>query len=132
MFTVFFSSNCFASCNLDTSRWQWVTATDDFGEYFDTLTAKVFSNSAVVWDCMYFPYSCNMHPNAGEHYHYTLNYIDYGRNAIGSKSFMVRDSSGRVLENFTFPYVENYYPITPNSVAEALALAVRRRFARSY
>jgi len=131
LFTFLLSSVSFASCNLDLRRWQWVSSTDEFGVYFDIQTLKYVNNVAEVWQCFHFPHSCDLHPNVGEHYHYCLYYIYYNNNTIGVKSYLYRDSNGRVLKSDTFQYVDPV-PIIPDSIGEEVAIAVRKRLTRRY
>ncbi len=131
LFAFLLSSVGFASCNLDTSRWEWVTSNDNFGAYIDTRTLKYSNNFAEVWVCLYFPYSCESHPNVGEHYHYNLQYIYYGNNSTALKSYIDRDKNGNTLDSYTFQYVERI-PITPDSIGESIAIAVRKRATRRY
>lgn len=130
-FTICFSTVSFASCNLDMNRWRWVTSTDKFGVYVDTQTLKYSNNFAQVWQCLYCPNGCELYPNIGEHYHYNLEYINYGNNTMGMRSFSDMDSRGHVLESKTYSYV-NYSPIPPGTVAESMAIFVRNLFTRRY
>ncbi len=129
LFTFLLSSVGFASCNLDLSRWEWVTSNDDFGVFFDTQTLKYSNNYANVWECFYYPSSCEQHPNVGEHYHYCLYSINYANNTACFKSYIDRDSRGNVLGSGSFSFVE-YRPITPDSIGEGIAIAVRKRLTR--
>lgn len=129
LFAFLFSSVSFASCNLDLSRWQWITSTDECGIYIDTQTIKYSNNNAEVWECYHYPHSCEVHTNIGEHYHYFLFLINYNNNTNGMKAYMGRDGNGRVLDSFSESYVR-YDPIPPDSNAEAIAITVRKRFTR--
>ena len=129
LFTFLFSSVGFASCNLDLNRWEWLTSNDDFGVFIDTQTIKYSNNFAEVWECFYYPNSCELHPNVGEHYHYSLYSINYSRNTMGAKAYVDRDSRGNVLATGSYSYVE-YRPIAPDSIGEGVAIAVRKRLAR--
>ncbi len=131
LFTFLLSSVGYASCDLDTSRWEWVASNDEFGVYYDTQTIKYSNNFAEAWACYYYPYSCKIHPNEGEHYHYILYYFYYGSRTMGMKAYVCRDGGGRVLESDSFSYVKTD-PILPESIGEGIAMAVRKRATRRY
>ncbi len=127
IFLVFLLSPlCFAKCELDQTRWEWIVSTDDYGVFLDTQTVKNFDNSAEVWICWYLPSSCEFHKSIGEHYHYNLFSINYRNNTYGLKSYINRDSIGRVTDSHTFSSVR-YEPIPPDSVAEMFAMVAKKK-----
>ena len=124
--TIFLSSTCFAKCNLDLSRWEWVATNKLYSVYFDTKTVRSSNNSAEAWICWYFPSNCQYHTTGGEHYHYNLFDFNFGNNTCNLKSFINRDSNGKATGSYTYPTVD-YRPIPPDTVLESIALAVKKK-----
>ena len=119
--TMLISSIVFAKCNLDTTRWIWVTSNEELGIFVDSRTIKINYGNVEFWSCLYYPSGCKWHD--GEHYHYCNSVIDFNRNLEWGKAMYCYNSSGQLIDDFRHK-VPDWVPILSDSMGESEANVV--------
>ena len=140
LLAVSFCMSAFAECTLDQNRWKYLYSTDECGYYFDTLTVNMdkVNSSFDVWECNYFPgnvSACSWPVckekgvSSTEHYHYTLTTYDYKNRTMIFKSFIARDSNGKIIFTYDQPsYLQKPNRIAPDTIGEMNILLIKKYF----
>ena len=126
-----------ALANVDSGPDRWkMFASDDMAKvYYDSETVKYYLDGqgsigdfAEVWMCHHFHNGCQNH--AGDHYDFTLLYINYKEKTFAVKALLTKDKNGNVTDKLEFsPNVVSYAPLD-NGLHEAmLAQKVKEQFA---
>ncbi len=123
--SIFFSSIGYARCNLDLSRWQYVTnTTSNYQVYCDMQSLSRYEDGLKAWVCYYKP---DVNPKK-ERYNMVYYGILYSTRSFCRYSDSTSDGNGKTIDS-TLPYMLNligWRPISPNSIVEIIMNKYRR------